>query len=81
MCRLLTVEIVVLDYNIFLIQIHNNTYIMGFYHFMHVSYTFAEAELVKAALQSPILTIDFTPKRLASVHFCTSLLTSTCHKC
>jgi len=35
----------------FLIQIHNNTYIRGFYHFMHASYTFAEAELVKAALQ------------------------------
>jgi len=26
-------------------------YILGFYHFMHVRYTFAEAELVKAVLQ------------------------------
>jgi len=29
---------------------------------MHTSYTFAEAELVKAALQQSILTIDFTAK-------------------
>jgi len=34
-----------------LIQIHNNTYIVGYYHFIHVSYTFPEAELVKGALQ------------------------------
>jgi len=31
------------------IQIHNNTYIIGSYHFMHVSYTLAQAELVKAS--------------------------------
>jgi len=24
-------------------QTHNNTYIIGLYHFMHVSYTFAKA--------------------------------------
>jgi len=47
---------------------------------MHVSDTFAEAELVKAVLQS-ILAIDFTPKRLSSLYFCTSFLTSLCHKC
>jgi len=28
-----------------LIQIHNKTHVTGFYFFMHVSYTFAEAEL------------------------------------
>jgi len=38
---------------------------------------FAEAELVKAASQLSIITIDFTPKRLASLHFCTIFL--TCH--
>jgi len=39
------------SFGTFLVQIHNNTYIIGFYHLMHVSYTFQEAELVKAALQ------------------------------
>jgi len=29
---------------------------------MHVSYIFAEAELVKAALRHSVLTIDFIPK-------------------
>jgi len=29
---------------------------------MHVSYTFAEAELVKAALRKSILTVDFIQK-------------------
>jgi len=48
-CRLLTGRIVVLEH--ILIQIYSNTYIIGFYHFMRVSYTFAEAELLKAALQ------------------------------
>jgi len=33
-----------------LIQIHK-THIIGFYHVMHVSHTFAEAELMKAALK------------------------------
>jgi len=42
---------------------------------MHVSYTFVEAEQVKAALQLPILTVEFAPKRLASLYFCTSFLT------
>jgi len=41
---------------------------------MHVSYTFAEAELVKTALQWPILTIDFALNRLASLYFCKSFL-------
>jgi len=67
-CWLLTIEIVVLEH--ILIQIHNNTYIIGFYHFTHVSYTFGKAELVKA-------TLDFAPKRLASLYFCTIFL--TCH--
>jgi len=44
-----------------------------FYHFIHVSYTFAEAELE----------INFNnrlhTKRLASLYFSTSFL--TCHKC
>jgi len=62
-----------------LIQIHNNTYVNvgGFYHTLR--YTFAEAELVKAVLQLSILTIDFAPKRLACLYFCTSF--STCRKC
>jgi len=34
-----------------LIQIHNSTYVVGFHHFVRVSYTFAEYEQVKAALQ------------------------------
>jgi len=36
-----------------MVQIHINThiYIVGFYHFKHVSYNFAKAELVNAALQ------------------------------
>jgi len=46
---------------------------------LHVSHTFAEAELVKVALQQSILETDFTPKRLTSLYFCTSF--STCHKC
>jgi len=31
--------------------IHDKRYITGFYRFMHVSHTFVEAELMKAALQ------------------------------
>jgi len=31
----------------FVIEIHNNRYIIGFYRFMHVSYTFVETELWK----------------------------------
>jgi len=31
--------------------IHKNSYIVGRYRFIHVSHTFTEAELVKAALQ------------------------------
>jgi len=62
-----------------LMQIHNNTYITGLYQCMHVTYTFAEAELVKAALQQSILTTDFAPKLLTSLYFSTSFL--TCHKC
>jgi len=31
-----------------MVLVHNNRYIIGF---IHVSYTFAEAELVKAVLQ------------------------------
>ena len=46
-CRLLATDVV--SQNIFLI--HNNIYIIGFHCFMDVSYTSAEAELVKAALQ------------------------------
>jgi len=33
----------------FLIQ--NNVYVTGFYHFMHISYTFAQAELVKVVFK------------------------------
>jgi len=46
-CRLLSVEIVVSEH--IFVQIYN-TYIIGFCHFMHVSSTFAESELVKAVL-------------------------------
>ena len=47
--RLLTVEIVVLKHTTD--SDSQYTYNKGFYIFMHVSYTFAEAELVKAELQ------------------------------
>jgi len=36
---------------------------------MHVSYTFAKAELVKAALQLSSLTMDFAPNRVANLYF------------
>jgi len=57
-----------------LIQIYNNTHItIGFYHFMHVSYTPAEVELE----------INFNnrlhTKRLASLYFSTSFF--ICHSC
>jgi len=43
--------------------------IIGFHHFMHVSSTFAEAELVKTGCNIIInfLTIAFAPNRLASL--------------
>jgi len=41
---------------------------------MHVSYAFAEDELVKSVLKQSVLTIAFAPKRLASLYFCTSFL-------
>jgi len=40
-----------------LVQLHNNTHLLRFHHFMHVSYTSAEVELVKAALQWSILAL------------------------
>jgi len=43
---------------------------------MHVSSSFEEAYLVKAALQI-IFTIDFAPQTLASLYFCTSILKQT----
>jgi len=46
-----------------LIQIHNNTHIIGFYYLMHVSYTFAEAEL-EINFNNSLHT-----KRLASLYF------------
>jgi len=41
-CRLSTVGIVSLEH----VFIHNTRYIIGLYHFIDVSYTFAEAELL-----------------------------------
>jgi len=46
---------------------------------MRVSYTFAEAELVKATLQSINFNNRLRIKKLANLYFCTSFL--TCHKC
>jgi len=43
-----------------------------------LSYTFADAELVKVVLQKSILTVDFAPRRLGSLYF---LQVYSCHKC
>jgi len=62
------------------LAIHNKRYAIRLSHFMHASYTFAEAELLKAQSQYLILAIDFAPKEPPSLYICTTSFL-TCQEC